>query len=561
MRNSPLFNRDFNVVFPMTTFPFFRRKWEDITANEISHKYELGHHLSNLSGNWFVTKIAMTEKQMGQFIGDWYVRSWDLRSWSKEEIPSLTEIGLIMSGREAIRHDLKVLPEFLQHVMDTLEEIWSSLSWWVMSLLLSIGKQFHFYRECSFNLKSILETGLIAVGKDSREGRQTVFFTPLDPWRDETEETFQGDLSKPREVHHKTEWKRAQDAVYWIHLAKALEKSITFWQTKSHVIFAHETVPPDCIERVISQNGETTLYQRLSAPRPAPRIILTIAWNQQQRQQQQQGDLGGFRKLKRETHQGENNSVREAAGNSSENNVVREEDPFQGNLPQFMECHKTSSTRTRSGWPKYRHLLISCKMDIAISKSTTMKAKVHLGPNYNENLVKYRDTNFEELKTFFDIAQRLISNHGFDILNVSTIEWQSIPWMRSTLSHDRVIKWAKAKSTRLLRFSSMSGKDVRASGSKCKMDTENNLKSMENQSTCPRIHKTIHDGHDGKTAACREFSKLREDPESKIKTWIECFTKLGAVLQVTTTCCLDIHGIEIHIAFYSRHNRPRGVTN
>ena len=63
-------------------------------------------------------------------------------------------------------------------------------------------------------------------------------------------------------------------------------------------------------------------------------------------------------------------------------------------------------------------------------------------------------------------------------------------------------------------------------------------------------YKTIHDvsdGCDGETAACREYTKSREDPESHIKTWIDCFTKIGPVLQVKTTCCLDIYGIEIQI--------------
>ena len=37
-----------------------------------------------------------------------------------------------------------------------------------------------------------------------------------------------------------------------------------------------------------------------------------------------------------------------------------------------MECHKTSSTRTRSGWSKYRHEVISCKMEIAPSPPLTI---------------------------------------------------------------------------------------------------------------------------------------------------------------------------------------------
>ena len=139
-------------------------------------------------------------------------------------------------------------------------------------------KQFLFHRGCSFNPKSILEEGHIAGREEIREGRQTVFFTPLDPYA--IEETIQGDMSKPRKVHCKTEWTHTQNAVCWIHLARAQEKGIPYWQTKSHAIIAHKTVPPDCIETGISQNCETTSYQRLYTPRPAPRIFLKIAWNQ-----------------------------------------------------------------------------------------------------------------------------------------------------------------------------------------------------------------------------------------------------------------------------------------
>ena len=42
-------------------------------------------------------------------------------------------------------------------------------------------KDFLFHRGCSFDLKSILDAGLFAGGKESKEGRQTVIFTPLDP--------------------------------------------------------------------------------------------------------------------------------------------------------------------------------------------------------------------------------------------------------------------------------------------------------------------------------------------------------------------------------------------
>ena len=63
---------------------------------------------------------------------------------------------------------------------------------------------------------------------------------------------------------------------------------------------------------------------------------------------------------------------------------------------------------------------------------------------------KYAGTqNFEELKTLFDITQKLILGQNFEILNVSTIEWTHSPWMRSSLVRpsDQV---GERKSTRLL---------------------------------------------------------------------------------------------------------------
>ena len=42
-------------------------------------------------------------------------------------------------------------------------------------------KEYVFHWACSFSIKSILEDGLIPGGKKSDKGRQTVFFTPLNP--------------------------------------------------------------------------------------------------------------------------------------------------------------------------------------------------------------------------------------------------------------------------------------------------------------------------------------------------------------------------------------------
>ena len=41
-------------------------------------------------------------------------------------------------------------------------------------------KDIVFHRGCYFNIKSILETRLTARGRERKQGRQTIFFTPLD---------------------------------------------------------------------------------------------------------------------------------------------------------------------------------------------------------------------------------------------------------------------------------------------------------------------------------------------------------------------------------------------
>ena len=89
-----------------------------------------------------------------------------------------------------------------------------------------------------------------------------------------------------QEVHYHSNWKRNQDAVYWAKLSRAQDRGLQFWQTKSHAIFVQGPVPADCICRVISQNGDRILFERLSTPRPAPKVTLKSTCHSQQQQQQ-----------------------------------------------------------------------------------------------------------------------------------------------------------------------------------------------------------------------------------------------------------------------------------
>ena len=80
---------------------------------------------------------------------------------------------------------------------------------------------------------------------------------------------------------------------------------------------------------------------------------------------------------------------------------------------------------------------------------SSMKAAIHLGPNYLANLEVYKNTNFEEIQSLFDITQKLILEHSEEILNVNTIDSASPSWTSSVLFHDQVIQWTKQKSAQI----------------------------------------------------------------------------------------------------------------
>ena len=59
-----------------------------------------------------------------------------------------------------------------------------------MSQFHSNGKNTSIMSESPFTANSNVQAGLIAVEKDTKEGRQTVFFTPTDPSGDEAVQEY-----------------------------------------------------------------------------------------------------------------------------------------------------------------------------------------------------------------------------------------------------------------------------------------------------------------------------------------------------------------------------------
>ena len=69
--------------------------------------------------------------------------------------------------------------------------------------------------------------------------------------------------------------------------------------------------------------------------------------------------------------------------------------------------------------------------------SSSMNAAIRLGPNHLTNLEFYKNTNFEEIESLFNMTQKLMSEQTGEILNVKPLESSSLSWTRSVLSHDR----------------------------------------------------------------------------------------------------------------------------
>ena len=102
-------------------------------------------------------------------------------------------------------------------------------------------------------------------GKESHKGRQTIFFTPLNPFGgDSDEEEPLDDYTISQKVHYHSHWKHN----HWIKLSWAQDQGLQFRQTQSHAIIVHSPVPAGGIYRVISRNGDRILVERFNPHDP-----------------------------------------------------------------------------------------------------------------------------------------------------------------------------------------------------------------------------------------------------------------------------------------------------
>ena len=132
---------------------------------------------------------------------------------------------------------------------------------------------------CFFNLHSIINNGLIP-GVQNSSKRQTVFFLPIDPRDKGHQDPAKIDFSVPRRAQYlHSAWKKHQDAVSWVDINLAIQKGLTFYQTRSNAIILQGTLPAYCIPKVLRLKTGEVLYERpYLSPRPPPKISLRHDW-------------------------------------------------------------------------------------------------------------------------------------------------------------------------------------------------------------------------------------------------------------------------------------------
>ena len=144
------------------------------------------------------------------------------------------------------------------------------------NVIIQRGLFHHIYHiGCAFNLHSIINNGLIPGGQDSSR-RQTVFFLPIVPRDKDHEDPEHIDFSVPRRVRYvHSAWKKHQDAVFWVDIDLAIQKGLTFYQTRSNAIILQGTLPAFCIPKVVRLKTGEVLYEKsYMSPRPPPKISL-----------------------------------------------------------------------------------------------------------------------------------------------------------------------------------------------------------------------------------------------------------------------------------------------
>ena len=143
------------------------------------------------------------------------------------------------------------------------------------NVIIQCGLFRHIYHiGCAFNLHSIINNGLIPGGHDSSR-RQTVFFLLIDPRDKGHQDPAKIDLSEPRRAQYlHSAWKKHQDAVFWVDIDLAIQKGLTFHQTRCNCPSRNTSSLLYSKKVVRLMTGEVLYKKSYMSLRPPPKISL-----------------------------------------------------------------------------------------------------------------------------------------------------------------------------------------------------------------------------------------------------------------------------------------------
>ena len=124
-------------------------------------------------------------------------------------------------------------------------------------------------------MHSKIRSGLIPGGRSLKRGRQSVFFTFVNPVDDDhSMEETPCHLTKPRIVPHTNAWKPHQNIVFWCNLKLAQERGLQLYQTWSHAVVLDNTLPAACIEKAVCMKTTDQCYQNVRLTPRVSRVAL-----------------------------------------------------------------------------------------------------------------------------------------------------------------------------------------------------------------------------------------------------------------------------------------------
>ena len=130
---------------------------------------------------------------------------------------------------------------------------------------------------------SLIQSGLIAGGKDAKEGRQTVLITAVGPMNENTKGTWQNEMElTPERILLDQCEKRSRQRISI--LASTLQCFLSL----------DNSVPADCLEEVVHPKTEEILYHKMHfSARLPPKVIVQSVWQVQHEGHAQRGDSTG----------------------------------------------------------------------------------------------------------------------------------------------------------------------------------------------------------------------------------------------------------------------------